>query len=54
MLSYEDNYNPDVLDWGDTFDDLDAAAWEDYLGGPDEDDFEDYGDCSIDDDGCLP
>lgn len=54
MLSYyddgwfdEDGYyhpadlpDPDLLDWGDDFDDFDAADWEHYLGGPDEDVFE--------------
>lgn len=54
MLSYdddgwfdEDGYyhpadlpDPDQLDWGDDFDDLDGADWEDYLGGPDDEAFE--------------
>lgn len=54
MLSYddggrfdEDGYyhpadlpDPDRLDWGDDFDDLDSADWEDYLGGPDDEVFE--------------
>ncbi|MBS1224399.1 MAG: hypothetical protein H6R24_1077 [Proteobacteria bacterium] len=50
MLSYDDNSlydesgyhpanigDPDLLDWGDAFDDLDAADWEDYRGGSDDD-----------------
>lgn len=34
----EDKYE----DWGESFDDKDSADWEDYLGGPDDDEIERY------------
>lgn len=34
--------DPDDLDWGVDFDDLDAADWEEYLGGPDDAVFESW------------
>jgi hypothetical protein len=64
MLSYDDNSlydesgyhpanvgDPDLLDWGVAFDDLDAADWEDYLGGPDDDVLEAFYDRPLDDGG---
>jgi hypothetical protein len=46
-----DDYDADHLDWSNDFDDLDPADWEDYLGGPDDDEIDaryerllDYGD----------
>jgi hypothetical protein len=64
MLSYDDNSlydesgyhpanisDPDLLDWGDAFDDLDAADWEDYRGGSDDDVLEAFQVRTLDDGG---
>lgn len=38
----------DRLDWGNDFDDFDAADWESYLGGPDDDELEWFDDRPLD------
>ena len=43
-----DDRAADRLDWSNDFDDFDAADWESYLGGPDDDEIEAFQDRLLD------
>ena len=44
----DDDDDANRLDWSNDFDDFDAADWEEYLGGPDDDEIEAFQDLPLD------
>jgi len=42
MYTDDEDYSDAFEDWGQTFDDMDSADWNDYLGGPDDDQIEEH------------